>query len=293
MGGSSSGRRQQRERQARVGFRPRPPVPLASGFSLDNDHLLVSLTFEQHAITSGFGFDLLSRMGHVPGTPLGPVPSGKALDRTDDFEQPSLMIESGDKQLTSIQTTSSVSKTHTTEPIPIVVRRTRAGLGSAGTTPRLLPTDLDRSSSNASVGSTNICDVVLSPATLAESMEVLSLTRDPLRPRCRYNDDHIVADLKAKQRHERRCPDRPHDITADDPGSSRRFSAPASIQCEHIAGINFVTARNSFPHEFYAAGEQNSTFSNLHMDGSDTAMVDNVDSEQDDLISEMSQDEND
>jgi hypothetical protein len=42
----------------------------------------------------------------------------------------------------------------------------------------------------------------------AAAADALSFTRDPLRPRCRFNDAHVVKDLRALQSHEARCPDR-------------------------------------------------------------------------------------
>lgn len=213
MGGSSSNRRQHRERQGRGAFRPRAnsnyaAESVASG-SLSADGV-VSLSFEQHAITSGRGFDLLCRMGHVEGQPLGqPNPlaeqSQNAVGEVRCVEQ-SRRASVGDRR---------------TQPISIIVRPSRVGLGASPTTraetpaeraakaTHSLPVEFERMRPGKGQRIGQDIDP-LSVATLAESVEVLSLTRDPLRPRCSFNPDHVVADLKAKQRHECRCPDRPN-----------------------------------------------------------------------------------
>lgn len=112
------------------------------------------LRFDEHAITDGVGFDLMSRLGWSQGSPLGP--------------------SSG---------TSAPS-----EPIPIIVRSGRQGLGAHATV-------LHEAASRP--------DPLLasSPASGAEDgMDVF----DPLRPRCRHCEQ-AVASLKALHKHEKKC----------------------------------------------------------------------------------------
>jgi hypothetical protein len=55
---------------------------------------------------------------------------------------------------------------------------------------------------------------------------------DPLRPRCRFNPEHVVADMKQKQRHEKRCPDNPRresrSAWPEDAGNATHRSSPAT-----------------------------------------------------------------
>lgn len=115
------------------------------------------ITYEDHAITSGFGYDLLARSGWVEGQALG-------------------VRRGGDAENTGLK------------PIPIVVRTTRAGIGS--------PT-LSTASSVDDNSPTN---------EHIDNDDDNSLVFDPLRPRCRYNPAHVCASLKALQKHERNCP---------------------------------------------------------------------------------------
>lgn len=114
------------------------------------------ITYENHAITSGFGYDLLSRSGWVEGQSLG----ARRLE--------------GDGE---------------TKPIPIVVRTTRAGIGSPTASSASSASSVDEDVGNDS----------------AENHDY-SLAFDPLRPRCRYDPNHVCASLKALQKHERNCP---------------------------------------------------------------------------------------
>lgn len=93
MGGSTSHKRRSRKgRYARRG----PPAAASAG-----DHGVTGprvLSYDDHAITAGVGFDMLSRAGWVAGTPLG----------ARSAATPALSI-----------------------PIPIVVRSGRAGIGAS------------------------------------------------------------------------------------------------------------------------------------------------------------------
>jgi len=113
------------------------------------------ITYDNHAITSGFGYDLLARSGWVEGQSLG------------------------------------ARKNTVVKPIPIVVRTTRAGIGSL-------------TSSSAS----SVDDDAETTTKIEEEKNRNDdcLVFDPLRPRCRYNSNHVCASLKALQKHERNCP---------------------------------------------------------------------------------------
>ncbi len=97
---------------------------------------------------------------------------------------------------------ASSRRAHTSVlPIPIVVRPARAGLGSSPVSP--------------SDGTTPMwCKPV--PHRSNHSEDVVF---DPLRPRCRYNPSHVVASLKALQKHEANC--------ACNPSSRRALAASA------------------------------------------------------------------
>jgi len=107
-----------------------------------------TLTFDDHTITNGLGYDLLSRAGWKAGTSLGASPA----------------------------------RSNTIAPIPIVVRPPRLGIG-------LSPSSL--------------------PTPTAISKQAPEPVFDPLRPRCRFDHTHIVASLKALQKHECNCPSNP------------------------------------------------------------------------------------
>jgi len=125
------------------------------------------ITYDSHAITSGFGYDMLSRHGWVEGESLGARGRGS-------------------------------EEAKMTKPIPIVVRTTRAGIGSAAasstSSASSFEDDQDNTTDAATLNSKNDYD------------NDHSLVFDPLRPRCRYNPNHICASLKALQKHERNCP---------------------------------------------------------------------------------------
>lgn len=139
---------------------------------------------------------LVSR-GYVPGTPLG---SSSSSDMAPDCAGDTPHDAEPWSAATSASTSAavSVSSGSLVEPVPIVMRSGRAGLGAtmAQSAPNVWPSAGGRGGGGER-------------DTGAES---LSFTRDPLRPRCRYNTAHVVADLKALQSHERRCPDRAQEV---------------------------------------------------------------------------------
>jgi G-patch domain len=195
MGGSSSVRKQQRQQASRRrGTVFCPTTPAASQVSLD---------FADHAITSGVGFNLLCSMGHIPGHPLG---SSSATPAPKPATEP---------------TPPSSSDPRRTVPIPITLRRGRAGLGAPvalgcaeharGSVAQSVPADASRAfmSPARSAAAASASSQASAVSALASSIDALSFTRDPLRPRCRHNREHVVASLKALQLHESKCPDAP------------------------------------------------------------------------------------
>lgn len=91
-----------------------------------------------------------------------------------------LLSRAGWKAGTSLG--ASPARSHTIAPIPIVVRPPRLGIGSS-------PTSL--------------------PTPTAISKQAAEPVFDPLRPRCRFDHTHVVASLKALQKHESSCPYNP------------------------------------------------------------------------------------
>lgn len=125
------------------------------------------LSFDEHAITDGVGFDLMSRLGWSQGSPLGPASADKVAS----------------------------------DPIPIVVRSGRKGLGAHPKAPRGEAGPL--LSTSPTSGAEDEC------APRADAMEVF----DPLRPRCRFCEV-AVASLKALHKHERKCRANPERVVA-------------------------------------------------------------------------------
>jgi hypothetical protein len=228
MGGSSSGRKQARAARARASFRPQRPPP-------DGERpVQVELDFAEHAITSGVGFDLLCRMGFEPNhaphaNPQGRPPTPGRTAANAPPPTPELTADSATPAgLAPLPVSSGSDAGRTTQPIKIVVRTTRAGLGAAEVVhAHSLPTGVGARASTifgmrvyGAIGppgthqhpATTSCDPG-SATTLASSLDALSLgslANDPLRPRCGFNSNHVVADLKQKQRHEKRCHDNPN-----------------------------------------------------------------------------------
>lgn len=152
MGGASSNRRQRRinnSRHRRSASSRTSPVPIPPSTT--------TLTFSHHQITSGPGYDLLRKSGWLPGEPLG-----------------------------SPATPSSPATPHRA-PLPLVLKRGRAGLGAASSSAPSTPS---------------------SPAPIKHLAN--SNIFDPLRPRCQFDPTHVVSNLKALRKHERTCPANPH-----------------------------------------------------------------------------------
>ncbi|PXF50045.1 hypothetical protein BWQ96_00205 [Gracilariopsis chorda] len=151
MGGASSNRRNRRNnntRHRRSSSSRASPVPIPPSTT--------TLTFSHHQITSGPGYDLLRKSGWLPGEPLG-----------------------------SPATPSSPATSHSA-PLPLVLKRGRAGLGAASSAP----------------------STPSSPAPIKHLAN--SHIFDPLRPRCQYDPQHVVSNLKALRKHQRTCPANPH-----------------------------------------------------------------------------------
>ncbi|CAN8069840.1 unnamed protein product [Agarophyton chilense] len=193
MGGTSSRRRKQRNSRPR---RPsRSPSPRRSALPPS----VSTLAFDDRRITSGPGFELLVKSGWQPGQTLGApsTPPARAA------------------------------------PIPIVVRRGRAGVGAL-----TVPNSHSHSHSLPS----DFC--VASPLhqrshraprpTHMANMHIF----DPLRPRCQFDPTHVVPNLKALNKHEKSCPANP-----------RRTSSPRIIVVPSAAPFTSSPppARHSVP----------------------------------------------
>lgn len=212
-----------------------------------------TLNFDNLAITTGLGFNLLCKAGWTPGQALGPSSS-----------------------ISSHSTTStSDSDSALSVPLPIVLRHPRIGVGALpspsssppslpapATPPQPIPSNSNRtnrhkrvhprsrkndsrhnkprfSKQNArsnqvqrlgdnSTAASSANDDALSHSEL-QSAELASTNYivqhlskleifDPLRPHCPYDSNHIVRDLKALRKHVKSCPANP-DRTSSSPFS--------------------------------------------------------------------------
>jgi hypothetical protein len=241
MGGSSSGRKQARIARGRASFRPqRPP---ADG----ETPVQIELDFADHAITSGVGFDILCRMGFEPNHL--PLPAGPGRPPTPGGAHASTCaVDNGPSTGLAPLPAASGGESDRSQPIKIMVRTTRAGLGSgevlhAHSLPARVgagaSTNFGSQCSGAAGPAENHRHLVMttscdpcSATTLVSSLDSLSLgalANDPLRPRCGFNSEHVVADLKQKQRHEKRCRDNPNRNSRRSlsPGGSAAFFQPS------------------------------------------------------------------
>lgn len=180
MGGSSSHRRKSRHRPHRSNRSSSPnrsaavPVPSTQR----------TLNFDNLAISSGRGYDLLLKSGWSPGDNLGPSSSASVSPSSQ-----------------STISSPSTPRTPLTTPLPITVRKGRAGIGTPMSTLHHHPSSTSPPSSPSH-----------SPA-LVRHLAELSIF-DPLRPRCQFDHTHIVPHLKALRKHERTCPANPYRLSS-------------------------------------------------------------------------------
>lgn len=56
---------------------------------------------------------------------------------------------------------------------------------------------------------------------------------DPLRPRCQYNHNHVVRDLKALRKHELTCPDNPNRLSSSAESAASGHLASVATERHH------------------------------------------------------------
>lgn len=254
MGGSSAHRRKKLRR------RPKHSSNSRSG-PVDVPTTARTLTFDEQTITTGPGFNLLLKSGWLPGQSLGlslaQMPSTTGESSYSDIDATSastpqralfaplpIVVRNGPGGVGSLSrsvdavTTPilSTSNDGTNDPSPQHGltkgrnsrhnNRGRSGLRRHGghSHPRF------DSKSNRNhdflAASSALSDQAMSP-TLVRHLASLDIF-DPLRPRCQYDPDHIVRDLKALHKHEQSCPANPHR------GTPHRVSV-SSLHSHHLS----------------------------------------------------------
>lgn len=219
MGGSSSGRRRKSHKGRRHSggnVQTRRQRPRSENSA--KQPLLPTtrvLNFEEHAITSGIGYQILGKYGWVKGEPLG-------------------------ERARSGESDSACAGHVRSQPIPIVVRSGRAGLGANCL---LLDGHHDRDNDTGDSSATpssypmtatkhrhyeRSSDIVSRLATMA--------IYDPLRPRCRYDQSHVVPSLKALHKHEQSCPSNPNRKNSSRGKRLAVPGAPSNLSAADAAG---------------------------------------------------------
>lgn len=134
------------------------------------------LAFEEATIVGGMGFSIMQKSGWVPGAALG---AG-----SPDARSPGAVL-------------GPVGRS---APLPITVKRGRAGIGAYQPlldAEELIPRAVRPASYSGSRG--------LDWGSPGDVMDIF----DPLRPKCRFDTTHVVANLKALRKHELSCPSNP------------------------------------------------------------------------------------
>lgn len=229
MGGSSSHRRKS-TRASRHGSHRNSPSRNTTVSSTPVNRVL---NFDHLQITQGIGFNLLKKSGWIPGEPLGTSPS--------TTNQLAIPISS----TVSNQISSSSSSPSTSIPIPIVIKHGRSGIGAphrnlsnqqlfphqSPITPHSLPNRLPNRNDMLSWQHDSSPDLVKQLA----NMDIY----DPLRPRCQYDSNHVVRNLKALHKHELNCPANPNrNTTRRDSIPSSTFNPSQSMDIIHTSSVN-------------------------------------------------------
>lgn len=139
----------------------------------------INVDYTGEVLTSGKGYELMTKMGYKPGQGIGANSDGPS------------------------------------SPISVTVKRGRAGIGAKTSVieynKQSNPDDLRRIRPSSYPGGfqasgthwRDLCEV----QTLTTALNDVTLL-DPLRPTCRYDSSHRVPHLKALKKHELKCPAR-------------------------------------------------------------------------------------
>lgn len=273
MGGSSSHRRKS-TRASRNGSRRNSPSRNTTVSSTPVNRVL---NFDHLQITQGIGFNLLKKSGWVPGEPLGTSPS--------TLNQLAIPIAS-----TLSNQPSSSSSPSTSTPIPIVIKHGRGGIGAphrnlsnqqffsheSPITPHSLPNRLPNRHDMLTWQHDSSPDLVKQLA----NMDIY----DPLRPRCQYDPNHVVRNLKALHKHELNCPANPNRTTnRRDPIPSSTFNPSQSMDTIHASSVN--------PFSTLAPGESFDNTSHYSSDQDESSIISSMSDYSDEETSDTSVDQ--